>query len=44
MEHWFWLGLVSLTLLWYVVVTVFVAIRGSGDIRRMLEEFKHGSD
>lgn len=39
MKHWFWLALIGITLLWYVVVTIFVAFRGAKDIRHMLHEF-----
>ncbi|MEW6753463.1 MAG: hypothetical protein AB1505_21140 [Candidatus Latescibacterota bacterium] len=35
-SHWFWGGLVVLNVVWYCTVTVYVAIRGVLDIRRML--------
>jgi hypothetical protein len=35
-EHWFW-GLITLACLgWYLTVTVYVAIKGVADIKRML--------
>ena len=32
----FWLILTAICLLWYTVVTVYVAIKGAGDIQEML--------
>lgn len=37
MEHWFWLILCSLTLIWYVAVTAIVAYKGAYDIKEMIE-------
>ncbi len=35
-NHWFW-GLLTLAcLVWYSTVTIYVAIKGAGDIRQML--------
>ena len=36
MIQWFWLFLVVCTLGWYAIVTLLVAWRGFGDIRKML--------
>ena len=36
MKHWFWLGLISCIILWYIVVTILVAIRGGKKIKEML--------
>jgi len=33
----FWLILTVAALLWYSIVTVYVAIKGAGDIRQMLK-------
>jgi len=47
MEHWFWLILTVLTLVWYLVVTIVVGIRGASDIKEMLKslsEEKEKSD
>jgi len=35
-EHWFWSGITAACVLWYSTVTVYVAIRGSFDIKHML--------
>jgi hypothetical protein len=35
-NHWFW-GLLTLAcLVWYSTITIYVAIKGAGDIRHML--------
>jgi hypothetical protein len=34
----FWKVLTAACLLWYVSITVYVAVRGFGDIKRMLRE------
>lgn len=39
-EHWFWGALTLTVLVWYSSVTIYVAIRGSGDIRRMLKQLE----
>jgi hypothetical protein len=36
-EHWVWGGLILTVLLWYSSVTVYVAVKGIGDIRAMLK-------
>jgi hypothetical protein len=35
-NHWFWGAVTLICLIWYSTVTVYVAIKGAGDIRRML--------
>lgn len=40
-EHPFWLALTVLCLLWYSVITLYVAFRGAIDIRHMLEILDH---
>jgi len=34
--HWFWWLLAMACVAWYSTITVYVAIRGTADIRRML--------
>ncbi len=38
MEHWFWLFLCFVTLVWYAVVTIIVGIKGAQDIKHMIGE------
>ncbi|WP_422083572.1 hypothetical protein [Ulvibacterium sp.] len=40
MEHWFWTILCFLVLVWYLVVTIVVALRGGTDIKKMLGKWK----
>jgi len=35
-DHPFWLLLTALVMLWYSTITIVVAVKGYGDIRRML--------
>jgi hypothetical protein len=35
-EHWFWWTLTMTCVVWYSTVTVYVAIKGVADIKRML--------
>ena len=44
MKHWFWLVVISVTLIWYIVVTALVAFRGWKDIRHMLNDLKEEND
>jgi len=39
-KHWFWLLLTMVALVWYSTVTVYVAIRGTFDIRQMLRRLR----
>src|SRR5205807_1085484 len=39
-EHWFWLLLTMVALVWYSTVTVYVAVRGTFDIRQMLRRLR----
>ena len=43
MSHPFWYWLMVACLVWYSTITVYVAIRGSFDIRHMLERLKEGA-
>jgi hypothetical protein len=42
--HWFWGAITLICLLWYSTVTVYVAIKGAGDIRSMLRRLSESSD
>jgi hypothetical protein len=35
-EHWFWWLLMLAVLVWYSTVTIYIAVRGTLDIRQML--------
>lgn len=35
-EHWFWWTLTAASLVWYIAVTGYVAVRGAFDIQDML--------
>ena len=37
MDFWFWTIFSGLTLTWYVVITLVVAYKGGGDIKRMIK-------
>jgi hypothetical protein len=39
-EHWFWGSLTLAVLLWYSSVTIYVSVKGTGDIRRMLKRLE----
>lgn len=41
--RWFWLGMVVAAIGWYSAVTVYVAVRGAFDIRRMLARLREGT-
>ncbi len=38
--HWFWWLLTLAALIWYSTITVYVAVKGSLDIRGMLRRLK----
>jgi len=40
MEHWFWLLITVAVIVWYSTITVYVAVKGSKDIRDMLARLK----
>ncbi len=40
MEHWFWLMITAAVIVWYSTITVYVAVKGSKDIRDMLARLK----
>ena len=35
-NHWFWGALTMACVIWYSTITVYVAIKGAGDIKNML--------
>jgi hypothetical protein len=37
-DHWFWGGLTLAVVVWYSTVTVYVAVKGVGDIKEMLKK------
>ncbi|MBN2093576.1 hypothetical protein JW964_28395 [candidate division KSB1 bacterium] len=39
-NHWFWGILILICLIWYTTITIYVAIKGGIDIRRMLKNLK----
>jgi hypothetical protein len=39
-EHWFWGSLTLAVLLWYSSITIYVSVRGTSDIRRMLKHLE----
>lgn len=45
-EHWFWFWLTMACVIWYSLITLYVAVRGARDIRTMLSQLdsRHGID
>ena len=43
-KHLFWWALTMICVLWYCTITVYVAVRGSFDIRRMLSGLQERDD
>ncbi len=41
-NHWFWGALTLAVLVWYSTITVYVAIRGTLDIKHMLRALRDG--
>jgi hypothetical protein len=41
-EHWFWWLVTLAVLVWYSTVTIYVAVKGTFDIRQMLRRLKDG--
>lgn len=39
-EHWFWLSVTMACMVWYSIITAFVAFKGAYDIRGMLSRLK----
>jgi len=40
MEHYLWFGIMLVTIVWYAIVTVLVALRGGKDIREMIRRLR----
>ncbi len=43
MDHWFWWALTAACVVWYSTITIYVAVKGIGDIRGMLRRLQSGS-
>lgn len=43
-EHWFWGLLTAACIVWYSTVTLYVAVRGSFDIKGMLKRLSETDD
>ncbi len=43
-DHWFWLFLSVACVVWYMTVTVFVAIKGFSDIKSMFTKLAKQKD
>jgi hypothetical protein len=43
-EHWFWAAMTAAVVVWYSIVTSYVAFRGVLDIKGMLARLKDGGD
>ena len=41
-EHWFWWLVTLAVLVWYSTVTIYVAVKGTLDIRQMLRRLQEG--
>jgi hypothetical protein len=37
-KHWFWFAMTMAVVIWYSTITIYVAIRGTFDIREMLRK------
>jgi hypothetical protein len=44
MQHWFWLSLSVSAVSWYLVVSIYVAIRGAKNIKQMFRRLQEQSD
>lgn len=42
-NHWFWWALTMACVIWYSTITVYVAIKGAGDIKNMLARLSNDS-
>lgn len=43
-EHWFWAALTAAVIVWYSTITLYVAIRGTMDIRGMLQRLTDSNE
>ena len=44
LEHWFWLLVTVACVVWYMTVTVFVAVKGFSDIKTMFASMARQKD
>ena len=42
--HWFWGALTIVCLTWYSTITIYIAIKGVGNIRDMLQRLSNSKD
>ena len=42
--HWFWGVLTLACLVWYSTITIYVAVKGAGDIKRMLRRLSESKN
>lgn len=40
MSHPFWLAVIGACIVWYSTITIYVAVQGTRDIRKMLRDLK----
>jgi hypothetical protein len=43
MTFWFWTSFVGAIILWYILVTILVGIKGAGSIRDMFKQLRNPS-
>jgi len=43
-DHWFWGTMTLACLVWYSTITIYIAIKGIGDIRNMLRKLSNSKD
>ena len=43
-QHWIWWLLTMACVVWYCTITIYVAIKGSADIKRMLKRLADGAE
>ena len=44
LDHWFWLTLSIFCIVWYMTITVFVAVKGFSDIKVMFIKLSRQKD
>jgi hypothetical protein len=44
MIYWFWTLFVSAIILWYILVTTLVGVKGALDIKKIFEQMKNNKD
>lgn len=43
-SHWFWGALTLACVIWYSTITIYVAIKGAGDIKNMLARLSRDTE